>query len=273
MPHVDPDVLALVALGEPVASEAEERHLADCAACAGTLAELRTTASVGRASRGAEPLMAPPARVWEGIAAELGLPDDIRPESARSESAARPEIPRSESTARPDSDRYDDTASVNGSSSIAPPVPLAERRSRRRLLLPALVAAAAVVALSTGIPALQSALRPPEPTVVAEATLEAFPDWPDARGAAVLEELPDGTQQVEVSLDAAVGDDGFREVWLIREDASDLVSLGVLEGSAGTFVVPAGVDVDEFSLVDVSEEPRDGDPAHSGDSIVRGSLS
>ena len=33
-----------------------------------------------------------------------------------------------------------------------------------------------------------------------------------------------------------------------------------------------GVDLDEYSIVDISVEPIDGDPAHSGDSIVRGQL-
>ena len=32
------------------------------------------------------------------------------------------------------------------------------------------------------------------------------------------------------------------------------------------------VDLARFSVVDVSAEPLDGDPTHSGDSIVRGAL-
>jgi hypothetical protein len=54
-------------------------------------------------------------------------------------------------------------------------------------------------------------------------------------------------------------------------DASGLLSLGLLEGTSGRFAVPAGIDLDQFTLVDVSAEPVDGDPSHSGDSIVRGS--
>jgi hypothetical protein len=46
----------------------------------------------------------------------------------------------------------------------------------------------------------------------------------------------------------------------------------VLHGTSGRFPVPAGVDVHRFRFVDVSDEPRDGDTAHSGDSIVRGAL-
>ena len=101
--------------------------------------------------------------------------------------------------------------------------------------------------------------------------LDAFPGWSTA-GSAVLEEDDDGERSIVVNLDAQVPSSEVREVWLIRSDASGLVSLGLLDGSSGRFVVPDGIDVDEFTLVDVSAEPIDGDPAHSGDSIVRGEL-
>ena len=60
--------------------------------------------------------------------------------------------------------------------------------------------------------------------------------------------------------------------WYITADASALVSLGILEGSEGVFDVPDDVDLADYVLVDISQEPEDGDPAHSGDSIVRGEL-
>ncbi len=40
----------------------------------------------------------------------------------------------------------------------------------------------------------------------------------------------------------------------------------------GTFEVPDDVDLDRFDVVDVSVEPDDGDPTHSGASILRGDL-
>jgi hypothetical protein len=76
--------------------------------------------------------------------------------------------------------------------------------------------------------------------------------------------------RVELSADAAP--DTFREVWLITADASALVSLGVLDGTEQTFPVPADIDLKDYVLVDVSQEPVDGDANHSGDSIVRGEL-
>jgi anti-sigma-K factor RskA len=66
----------------------------------------------------------------------------------------------------------------------------------------------------------------------------------------------------------------FYEVWLLAPDASRLVSLGLLQpGQAATFELPADLDLAEYPVVDVSLEPMDGDPAHSSDSVVRGTLS
>jgi len=107
---------------------------------------------------------------------------------------------------------------------------------------------------------------------VATTDLEALPGWTGARGVARLEEAPDGRRQVVVTLDAPAPAGTFREVWLLTPDVSGLVSLGVLEGSEGRFDVPAGLNLATYPVVDVSEEPMDGNPAHSGDSVVRGTL-
>ena len=48
-------------------------------------------------------------------------------------------------------------------------------------------------------------------------------------------------------------------------------SLGLLD-DAGEYAIPADIDLSEFSVVDVSIEPDDGDPTHSGRSILRGTL-
>ena len=67
------------------------------------------------------------------------------------------------------------------------------------------------------------------------------------------------------------------ELWLIQPDAdgnpADLVSLGLIDPTdPGTFDVPEGFDPDVFFVVDISVEPRDGNAAHSGRSILRGAL-
>ena len=50
-----------------------------------------------------------------------------------------------------------------------------------------------------------------------------------------------------------------------------LVSLGPLRPD-GIYDIPPGVDPSRFPIVDVSVEPVDGDPTHSGDSVLRGEL-
>jgi hypothetical protein len=64
------------------------------------------------------------------------------------------------------------------------------------------------------------------------------------------------------------------ELWLIKPDLSDMHSLGLvqLDGREATLAIPEGVDVAEFSIVDLSIEPDDGVPTHSGRSFVRGAL-
>ena len=135
------------------------------------------------------------------------------------------------------------------------------------------IAAAAAVGLVVGGGATWWAASQPDPvTVIARAVLEPLPGW-DATGDAVVETRSDGTRVLVVDLaQSESSEDGFREVWLLKPDVSGLVSLGTLAGGSGRFDLPAGLDLDEFSVVDVSEEQFDGDPAHSGDSIVRGPL-
>lgn len=142
------------------------------------------------------------------------------------------------------------------------------RIGRRAIAWTAAAAVALIAAAVTGI-----LLLAPRPAVEATAQLDAFPDWPAASGSATLQRAPDGTQTIEVELASAEVPDGdAAELWLIDPETSDLVSLGLLDGGTRTFAVPPSVDTTRFSVVDISAEPDDGDPAHSGDSIVRGAL-
>ena len=87
-----------------------------------------------------------------------------------------------------------------------------------------------------------------------------------------MTESADGERLVSIELAASAEGEGVREVWLLTPEVDGLISLGLLEGGSGTFVIPEGIDLTEYPIVDVSLEPVDGDPAHSGDSIVRGAL-
>lgn len=267
MSHLDPDVMALLAMGEPVATSDEADHLAGCGECADELANLRHAAIVGRSAMDAGVIESPSDAVWGRIASELGLrsavmidePVDARPGHLESPTALRPQpdepVPTPSSTS-------DEAPAANASSAVAP------RRPRRRVW--ALAAAVVLVAgIGLGSWALAQGTAQAE---VAEATLDPFPDHRDSTGAAVVEEGSDGSLVVRVRLDTEPAPNTYREVWLITGDASALISLGVLEGSSADFTVPEGIDIREYLLVDISEEPIDGDPGHSGDSIVRGEL-
>ena len=114
----------------------------------------------------------------------------------------------------------------------------------------------------------------PEPQVAARADLndELLSVTTDTVGDARLLRS-DGETLLEVDLaDLPPSPAGVvYEVWLIDPETGELQTLGLTEGS-GQLVVPDGIDPARFSVVDVSREPVDGEPAHSGDSIVRGQL-
>jgi anti-sigma-K factor RskA len=61
----------------------------------------------------------------------------------------------------------------------------------------------------------------------------------------------------------------YTEVWLIDTKVKGMISLGPFHGD-GDYTIPRGVDPALFPVVDVSIEPTDGNPTHSGVSIVRG---
>ncbi|MGH1491873.1 MAG: anti-sigma factor [Acidimicrobiales bacterium] len=143
-------------------------------------------------------------------------------------------------------------------------VSLSERRAtgKRFAIITAVAAGLLLVALPLGM-----ALSGNSPDQRAE--LAALPGF-DGAGSA---ELNGRTLEVDLEgLDAPEG--SFYELWLLNFDGdelADLQSLGQV-GADGSFTVPDDVDLDEFSVVDVSIELDDGNPDHSGDSVLRGGL-
>ncbi|GLK29266.1 hypothetical protein GCM10017608_32020 [Agromyces luteolus] len=266
MDHIEPDELAVLALDGREPEGAVRAHLDSCGPCAAEYASLARTVELGRDAsfEGLEGLEAPPAAVWAGIHSELGLAPELAADPLGGSDAPR----RAPDLATP-------ARHVPPSRPRTPAIAAPAARASSRRWWP-VAAAAAIVGLLAGIGigvAVGGRGTVPEATtVLASAELDAFPGW-DAVGTATVEEDAAGERTLLVDLSAEVPEGEVREVWLIRSDASGLVSLGLMDGDSARLVVPAGIDLDEYPLVDVSAEPVDGDPAHSGDSIVRGELS
>ena len=198
-----------------------------------------------------ETLEEPPADLWHSISAEIGV------------SATR-------------------SAPVGGRGDAAggEVLPFARRRSRTVAYLGA--AAAAVVLAVAGFVVVTRDEGADAP-VLAEADLTFDAQNYDPLGAvasttAELVEQSDGTFEirlVDTDLPAPVEGQEDLELWLLNdpEAPTDLVSLGVVDpDEPGVFEVPAGYDPDTFFVVDISVEPRDGEPTHSGRTILRGPL-
>jgi hypothetical protein len=240
VPHCTPEDLALAALGEPLPAD-DATHLDACAECRAEVASLRRGVELLAVPEFAAPgaPVPPPPAVWASIAAATGV-------SA---------VPRTEQ------------APPVAAEPVADVVPLRPRRPRPWLL----AVAAAVVGAAVGAGAVAVLQGDDDGASVASAQLDPLENA-DASGSARVVERDDGTRVLEVDLRAPQLDDAYYEVWLLEPDVSGLVPLGTTQAGTTVFEIPAGLDLGEFPVVDVSVEPLDGDPNHSGNSVVRGEL-
>ncbi|MGY1904647.1 anti-sigma factor [Modestobacter sp. SYSU DS0904] len=150
-------------------------------------------------------------------------------------------------------------------------VPLRPRRAPARRWLA--VAAALLVGGVVGAGAV-TVLQEGSGSMVAEAGLDPLepPNGEEASGRAEIREVG-GRRSLEVDLSAPQLQDGYYEVWLLRPDVSGMVQVGVVTAGTTSLPLPDGLDLAAFPVVDVSVEPLDGDPTHSGVSVARGELS
>jgi hypothetical protein len=109
------------------------------------------------------------------------------------------------------------------------------------------------------------------PRVLTGVTLDSLPQAPSAGGKAEVVQTANG-RRLDVEVNRLGAAQGFYEVWLIDRDVKRMVPVGILRGGSGQFDLPDGVDLETYPLVDISEEPLDGNPTHSGTSVLRGTL-
>jgi hypothetical protein len=250
--HCTPEDLALAALGEPLPA-GDAAHLAGCPDCAADVAGLRRAVETLAIPEFAAPAaaVAPPAHVWAAIAAATSGP------------AADP---------RP----VEPPGSPAPPSTTADPAPRAEVRELRPRRSRLLLAAAASLVVGAGIGAGAVALGDRDDDDVAVVALAAAQLDPlgenEASGQAEVVERPDGTRVLRLELDADSPQEGYLEVWLIDTAVEGMVPVGVVSAGTDELELPPDLDIGEFPIVDVSVEPLDGDPTHSGVSIARGQL-
>jgi hypothetical protein len=240
--HTDPTILALRALGESAGSSADDEHAETCAQCRAEQARLAEVVAVARAE-GPEQLETPPPQVWDRITAAVADGAPAAP--------AGPLAP----------------AAANGART--------RRTVRRNRLATALagLAAGLIIGIGGTIGVVQLT-KAPATRVVAQVRLSPlpqFPQWQGASGIAVMR-ASDSQQVITVTLNAPPRP-GFYEVWLLARNGVSMISLGELNADrTGTFTVPPGTDLHNYSRIDVSLQPFNGITVHAKTSVVRGSL-
>lgn len=220
-------------------------------------------------------LEAPPGDLWSAIEVEVGSLDGA---GAKGVESAPPSLHRM-SRLRPRPSRI---GPVRGQGALSrPPVQPRPSRLRSRAGLYSIpaslaVAAALAVVLATGAALVVRITN--GAVTVAEAAIgnEGLPVPVDGSGTALLKQRGDD-RFLELELPELTGGDpnSVYEVWMIDTDVVGMISLGNLTAAGGETAridLPDSIDHRAFPVIDVSVEPLDGDPTHSGQSVLRGVL-
>ncbi|GIF23271.1 anti-sigma-K factor RskA [Actinoplanes tereljensis] len=247
MPHLDPERLVLIALGEQDPDASETGHLRTCDICDADLAATRATVTIGRQSQHVRDLPAPSEDLWTRIAAAAF-------ETPETQVAPNDAAPR------------DDAAGLRSFTSAATGRSRARAR-RPRWRLPVAVGAAVVLA-AVAAAAVTWSRRPAAERIVAEADLVAQPAAPAAaKGRATIVDTGHGLE-MRVAMSGMPTTGGYYSVWLY-DGRSVMVPIGS-PGSAALNVPAAASDLTRFSIVDVSTQQL-GQQQH-GTSMLQGRL-
>lgn len=272
--HVDENTIVMLALDEPtpIGYAGDAEHVMGCAICREIYDDYQHTVQVVRASRDVMPWEAPSSGVFDAIMAQ------VRTEPS-AETASAPATPGTPAT--PPATASPTPAGGAPAADLATVLPMRAERHRPRPGAGWLVGVAAA-GLIIGWAVGQSSSAPPSPpvaiptaspsaTAVARVGLDTL-DTQEPRGDAEVQRKGEQTSLVVSAADLD-GGDGFLEVWLINRDLTRMVSIGVLEGSSASFPISQQLLDEGYVIVDISREQFDDKATHSGDSVVRGTLS
>jgi hypothetical protein len=268
--HTDPEILALRALGETAGTAADAEHAASCAHCRTELARLTAVVRLARDAEPGETLQTPPPQLWDRIAAAVGTSPTLNARGLNG--SATPPVPTAPTIPAEPAGSEAPTAPEGGRGSRPGHPRLAWPRGRLASAMAGL-AAGVIIGIGGGIGVAQVSQAPPARVVarIELSPLPQFPQWQGATGTAVMRSTA-SQQEIVITLRAPARP-GFYEAWLLARDGVSMISLGDLSAEhTGTFTVPAGVDLRDYSRIDISLQPFNGSTQHSKASVVRGSL-
>jgi anti-sigma-K factor RskA len=157
----------------------------------------------------------------------------------------------------------------------APAAPTRESWWRRALTLrplPAAGLAAVLLAVGIGIGALLNSSASSTEATQAQLTLSRFDDGPAAANGQVLVADSGDRATVDVSGLRPTGADDFYELWLLDENG-EMIAVGAFqvgEDGRADVQLPLPVAPSRYQYFDVSLQRDNGDPSHSGISVLRG---
>jgi hypothetical protein len=136
-----------------------------------------------------------------------------------------------------------------------------------------------IAVLAIGLGAIVAS-RGDGPTEVAAAELTPFGGAQVGDAGGRVELIEDGEQarlRVDMHDLPAPAPGTFYELWLLDPETGEPVSVATMkDGSSDVTTdidVPPGTDTSRFDVVDVSVQVESAGPEHSGDSVLRGTLS
>ncbi|MDN5796188.1 MAG: anti-sigma factor [Intrasporangium sp.] len=266
MPHPDDEMLAALASGEPVPAEVTD-HVSDCPTCAADIAAVRHVLAVARTVESVPSWDAPPDGVWGAIVAEVDA------EPAGDVAPHRSSAPLRTVAQRDTSDGHISPAGTAADAGTA-----AERRSphgwmkNKRLLRWTVGAAAA--GLLVGILGGRLVDQQPQTGVTVSSVALDTLDTQQRVGSAQVLRMDNRLNLKIETTPLEAPHDEYLEVWLINTDKKRMVSVGILGSGEQAASFPIQPDLLEqgYTIVDISREPLDDKPAHSGDSLARGKL-
>lgn len=249
MSHPDEETLAGLAFGDTDGATDDLTHVSTCATCSATVDELRRVAAAVATSAPRLDLATPPAGLLDRIEAQID-DEELRTDAPISQVLGQPLV-------------------------VTEPRTPAAARSRRRWASAAWAGGAAAAGIAIGLLTGYTVWKepaPPVPVEVASTQLDTLVTHQWQGNATLLRE--DDKELLSVRTERLDAGSGYLEVWLINRDGKRMVSLGVLRGDGrSSFPVTQQLIDEGYVVVDISREGFDDKPEHSGDSLLRGTLS